>query len=526
MKFHIVEIFNRSITLELENEERYYTQKEYSIYVNDVFYGKFKKNVVSVFGLDTDTKYRIRLEAEGEVEERECVTKVESFRFDVRDFGAKGDGSTDDTIYIQAAISTCPKAGTVYIPKGEYLVRPLFLKSDITIYLAKGASLVGDTDRKHYPILYGMRESTDERRELSFSSWEGNPLSAFASLITGMEVENVDIIGEGVINGNADRSDWWMDAKKKRIAWRPNTVYFCRSKKIRMQGVEVKNSPSWTIHSYYCEDIKFLDIKIYNPSDSPNTDGFDPESCKDVLVLGTEISVGDDCIAIKSGKYYMSLYHHVPSENIIIRNCKLNRGHGSVTIGSEVAGGVSKVYISQCIFDSTDRGLRIKTRRGRGERSILSDIFFDKIDMVDVSMPFTVNMFYFCDPDGHSDYVQNQEALPVDERTPKIGDIHARDIDCIGIDASLICMYGLPEMPIEHIELQNITATYKEKENQRAFVPIMMDNFEEMKGRGIFVKNIKNLDMENIKVIGSEDEDIVAYHIESMKRENVEFKDC
>ena len=160
-----------------------------------------------------------------------------------------------------------------------------------------------------------------------------------------------------------------------------------------------------------------MNIRIFNPDDSPNTDGFDPESCTDVLLIGTEISVGDDCIAIKSGKYYMSRYHFRRTSGIEIRNCNLMRGHGSVTLGSEAASGVENVRVSKCIFDRTDRGVRIKTRRGRGERSVLDDLVIDNVVMDRVHMPLTVNMFYFCDPDGHSDYVQNQEARPVDEMT-------------------------------------------------------------------------------------------------------------
>jgi polygalacturonase len=123
----------------------------------------------------------------------------------------------------------------------------------------------------------------------------------------------------------------------------------------------------------------FLNLTIQNPYDSPNTDGFDPESCRNVLLLGTKISVGDDCIAIKSGKYYMAKNHFMRTENVVIRNCDLESGHGSVTVGSEIAGGVTGVKVEQCLFDSTDRGVRIKTRRGRGTRSLLDDICFNHI---------------------------------------------------------------------------------------------------------------------------------------------------
>ena len=377
MTFDIVEIFNRSVTLEINTEKIFEQEKEYKVFVNDSLAEETKKNVVSITGLLPDTNYELKVVSE----DFECVkaftTKHESVLLDVTAFGAKGDGKTRDNAAIQAAILSCPKDGTVYLPKGTYYTTPLFLKSNMTLWLDEGAVLLGDTDRSNYPVLPGMTRTTDEKDEYNLSSWEGNPLDSYASLVTAIDAENLDIIGPGTLDGNAQNSDWWVNAKVKRGAWRPNTLYLCRCKNVRVQNIRVQNSPCWTVHPYYCDNLSFLNLYIYNHSDSPNTDGLDPESCKDVLVLGTTISVGDDCMAIKSGKYYMSLKHHKVTDNIVIRNCKFERGHGSVTVGSEVAGGVKNVRVSRCIFDGTDRGLRIKTRRGRGSRSVLDDILFE-----------------------------------------------------------------------------------------------------------------------------------------------------
>jgi polygalacturonase len=362
-----------------------------------------------------------------------------------------------------------------------------------------------------------MTPTTDEKDEYNLSSWEGNPLTSYASLITAIDAENLDIIGEGTLDGNAQNSDWWVNAKVKRGAWRPNTLYLARCKKVRVQGITVQNSPCWTIHPYYCDDLSFLNLYIHNPSDSPNTDGLDPESCKDVLVLGTVISVGDDCMAIKSGKYYMSLMHHKETDGVIIRNCKFERGHGSVTVGSEAAGGVRNIRVSQCIFDGTDRGLRIKTRRGRGERSILDDILFENIDMNGVHMPFTVNMFYFCDPDGHSDYVQNQEPAPVDEMTPAIGSITGRNINCKGVSACVLCAVGLPERPIGKLTFENIKASFLPENERVPERPVMMDNFDEMSGRGIYAKNVEELVLNNVEIKGSVDTEPEMINVGNVK---------
>ena len=526
MDFNIVEVFCRSVTIELITETAFKQERPFSIFINGEKRYTGDRNVITVAGLLPDTKYSIAVRdesKESDAAEKEFTTRHESVLLDVKAFGAKGDGVTNDTAAIQAAICSCPKDGTVYLPKGEYLVTPVFLKSNMTFWLDEGAVLLGDTDRNHYPLLPGMTPTTDEKDEYNLSSWEGNPLTSFASLVTAIDAENLDIIGPGTIDGNAQNSDWWVNAKVKRIAWRPNALYLCRCKHVRVQNVTVKNSPCWTVHPYYSDDLAFLNLYIHNPSDSPNTDGLDPESCSNVRVLGTVISVGDDCMAIKSGKYYMSMKHHKVTENVVIRNCLFERGHGSVTVGSEAAGGVKNVRVSQCIFDGTDRGLRIKTRRGRGERSILDDILFEKIQMDGVHMPFTVNMFYFCDPDGHSDYVQNQNPAPVDEMTPYIGTIAGKDISCKGVSACMLCAVGLPESAIGELNFENIKVSFLDEADRIPERPVMMDNFDEMSGRSIYAKNVKKLVLKNVEITGSADGGPELINVHEKKLEDVKY---
>ena len=525
MKFRVTEIFNRSITVELVNRDKYRTQP-YLVKLNGepVFDGPQDRNVFAITGLQPDTEYRLSVQSAVESTRPDTQlfrTRPESALLDVRKFGAVGDGVHRDTAALQAAIYACPEKGTVRVPKGRYLTSPLFLRSSITLWLEEGAVLLGDPDRSHYPVLPGMIPGTDEKSEFPMGTWEGNPLDSFASLITGIGVQEVDIIGPGVIDGNAQNGDWWEDVRTKRTAWRPNTVYLLRCTNIRMQNVTIRNSPSWTLHPAYCHHLRFSVLTIENPADSPNTDGFDPESCSDVRLIGTRISVGDDCIAIKSGKYYMAHYHWKKSTGTVIRNCLFERGHGSVTIGSEIAGGVEEVHVSQCIFDGTDRGVRLKTRRGRGERSLLDGLIFERIEMRSVPMPVTVNMFYYCDPDGHSEEVQDRAAHPVTERTPRIGTIEVRDVVCTGVNASLLCAYGIPEMPVECIVLEHVKASFLPKEERTPYIPVMMDGLDPMEGVGFYMQNVRKAVLEDIRLEGIDRDQLLIGEPEQLESERI-----
>lgn len=502
MKFKQMAVTVRSVTIERVNTDQY-ESTVCQVFINNQLKAETAKNVISVFGLDPDTEYTLTVKDEAGEETQVVHTNVETILLNVHAFGTKGDGVHDDTAAIQAAIACCPKDGTVYLPKGTYLSASLFLKSDMNFWLAKDAVLLGATDRNQYPILPGMvRNIYDNAKEMSFGSWEGTPLDCFAALVSAVGAKNLTVFGEGTINGNADAADWWVNQKVKRIAWRPRLIFLNGCENVLFQGVTVKNSPSWTIHPYYSSQLKFMNLLIQNPYNSPNTDGFDPESCTDVLLLGTKIAVGDDCVAIKSGKLYMAVAHHRASERIEIRNCSLEHGHGSVTIGSEIAGGVNNVVVTQCRFVGTDRGVRIKTRRGRGEKSVLTDLHFENIRMDDVKMPITVNMHYFCDPDGHSSYVQDQNPAEKDYRTPTIGSITLKGVECHGVSTSLVCACGLPESPIEQITIENLEAYYLPETERQPAVPLMMDGFEPVSGESIWLKNVAALNVKHLTIHG------------------------
>lgn len=515
MKFDIIFREARSFTIELKDAGIYQLEKEYEIYVNDKLAKKSNKVVQTVNGLKPDTEYKVYIKQGDETSKTVTLkTDYESYTLNVRDFGALGDGKRDDTASIQAAIYSCPKDGRVLVPKGIYKITSLFMKSDLRFELEEGAVLSAITDREKFAVLPGLIESYDEQNEYNLGTWEGNPLDMFAAIITCINVSNVMIYGKGVIDGCADHENWWKNPKIKRIAWRPRQIFMNNCENMIIQGIRVTNSPSWNLHPYFSKNLKFIDLEILNPKDSPNTDGLDPESCENVEIIGVYFSLGDDCIAIKSGKIYMGAKYKVPSKNLMIRQCCMRDGHGSITIGSEMAAGVVNLTVKDCLFINTDRGLRIKTRRGRGEDAIIDDILFENIKMDHVMTPFVINSFYFCDPDGYTEYVRSKEALPVDDRTPDIRKLAFRNITCDNCHVAGAFMYGLPERKIEKVEMKNITVNYAEKPMMG--VPAMMEGISPSTKRGIYANNITTLEIDNVVVEGCEGEVLTAENIDNL----------
>ncbi|MDO9630092.1 MAG: glycoside hydrolase family 28 protein [Acholeplasmataceae bacterium] len=512
--FNVIFKSSRSLTLELKNHDIYYAKEPFDVKVNEeVMLKAIDTNVFSLYNLNPNEKYTIEVLGYKDV----IQTDIESSFVNVKDFGAIGDGVADDTMSIQTAMLTCPKNGRVLIPEGTYLVRPLFLKSNQTIELVKNATLLGHINRKEYPILPAQITKADNSI-LELSSWEGNPAPTFASIITGILVENVKIIGEGVIDCNAQNSDWWVTHKIMRGgAWRPKGVFLSNSSHIGMQGVTVTNTPSWNLHPYFSSYIDFIDMKIISPKDSPNTDGCDPESCDKVNVIGLNFSVGDDCIAIKSGKFEMGMKYRRPTKDMVVRNCMMAYGHGAVVLGSEMSGGIKDLSVTQCYFKETDRGLRIKTRRGRGESAVIDGITFENIYMDNVLTPLVMNMYYYCDDDGKTEYVWSKKALTVDHRTPYLGSFKFKNMVCNNVHVAAGFFYGLPEQPIRSIELENIKFTYAR--NMIPEIPAMMSFLEKMTGEGLQFRYVDHVSLKNVKLEGQTGEPLVLENVKDFKAE-------
>jgi len=481
---------------ELENNDPHFTE-EYEIYINEELYRKTNKNVVSIFGLKPDTNYSFDIKNY----KFEIKTLKPSFVINIKDYGATGDGVTNDSSKINAALYCALDGATIYIPKGTYLVDQIFLRSNIGIYIEKGATIVQNPNRAELAILKGYERDYDHTSADSNASWEGHPLDCYCSLIYGKNVENVHIYGDGEINGNGDISGFWDSPKIKNIAFRPRNITLNQCERITISGITSKNSACWNIHPYYCTNVSFFDLHIESIEESPNTDGLNPESCHNVEIIGCTFTVGDDCIAIKSGKYYMSKKHLRPTKNVVVRNCYMQKGHGAIVLGSEIACGVYDVKIMQCYFEGTDRGLRVKTRRGRGKDSIVDNISFDNVVMDGVTHCFVVNMFYFCDPDGKSDYVRNKNVTTMDEQTPTVKNIIVTNLIAKNIKGSAVFIYGLPENKVQNIVMKNNNIHFADQRINE--VPAMMEDVEIIENLGVFITNGTNVIIENTNFEGT-----------------------
>lgn len=366
-------------------------------------------------------------------------------------YGASADGKKMDTQAIQAAIDACAQkgGGTVFLPAGKYLTGAIKLKSNIDLHLDSGATLLGSQDPGDYPVYP--------------SPWPGGSRE-ISSLIYGDGLTNVSLTGRGTIDGQGQA--WWTrqwlmfpkrgapvpalseEERRAEVAkisnGRPRLMTLLNCRNVLIEGLTLINSAFWTVHPMFCDGVTITGLTILNPVPSPNTDGIDPESCRNVHISDCHIDVGDDCIAIKSGKDALGRQVGRPCENITITNLTTGRGHG-VSIGSEMSGGVRNVTITNCVFQGMDRGIRIKTQRGRG--GVVEGVTASNIVMQDVPEPFALTCFY---SHGNPD-----EARPVDEGTPKFRDFHFAHITARGA-RSAGQITGLREMPISGVAFNDI----------------------------------------------------------------------
>ncbi len=430
----------------------------------------------------------------------------------LKSFGGKTDGKTSNTAIIKKAIDklTANGGGTLYFPAGTYLTGPIKLENNITVDIESGATILFSGEYEEYLPFVKMR-------------YEGVVMKSFCPLFYAYEKENITIKGRGKIDGNG--AHWWhvawaMDGIEKyapllkRVAplqelwdkenpnlkieeqsdwkrtlakkfFRPPFIQMYKSKNILIEGVTIVNSPFWTINPEFCENITVKGVSIFNPY-SPNTDGINPSSCKDVHISDCHISVGDDCITLKSGRDLQGREYATPCENVTITNCTMLAGHGGVVIGSEMSGDVRKITISNCIFDGTDRGIRIKSTRGRG--GIVEEIRVSNVVMKNINKEaITLNLFY-----------SNVPAEPLSERTPIFRNIHFSNIT--GSDVNAACtIWGIEEAPISNITFTDINIDAKtgfdiDKSKDLTFTDVQVNA---TLSPSFSIKNSENIQMNN-----------------------------
>lgn len=394
----------------------------------------------------------------------------------VADFSAVGNGRTLNTNAIQRAIDTCSQAGggRVIVPSGRWLTVPIELKSGVDLHLEAGAELVFTDEKKHYfPDPTSPRKG-DGKNRLSGQSYAPEMANAFLPkpLISASGCRNIAITGPGKLDGQGlgwwPLHQGWWEARQREYpqavhdhAWqgldasgkyeRPPMIHPVNCRNVLLEGFTISNGPFWMIHPLACENliVRKVTVRSAGPArnpHSPNTDGINPESCKNVLIEDCDIDTGDDSVAIKSGLDEAGRKRGLPSQNIVIRHCRLRR----IAIGSEMSGGVRNVLIQDCDVSGMSSCIHIKSRRGRG--GIVENIWVQDLRSgVCNSAVLQLDMEYW------TQYIP-APLEPVSERTPKFRNIHFKNItsDRPSPTGRAIYLNGLPEMPMENLTFENI----------------------------------------------------------------------
>lgn len=360
----------------------------------------------SRFSADTNDQWPLA----DAIRQRVTVPAFPDRRFDIRDFGAKGDGVFENTEVFAKAIAACHTAGggKVIVPPGRYLSGPIHLLSNVNLHLVEGAAIAFVTNPDAYlPAV--------------LTRWEGMEMMGYSPLIYAYGQNNIAVTGKGTVDGQANRTTWWpwkgnnfssvdwgvpgvptqtearnqlmqdvennlpvdqrLYAQDSRL--RPVFIQPYKCTNVLIEGITITNAPFWLLNPVLCKSVTIDAVNF--ASLGPNSDGCDPESCSDVIIKNCIFDTGDDCIAIKSGRNADGRRLNIPSENILISHCKMRSGHGGVVIGSEISGGARNVFVENCEMSSPDldRGIRIKTNSVRGgliENFLVRDVTIGEVD--------------------------------------------------------------------------------------------------------------------------------------------------
>lgn len=396
------------------------------------------------------------------------IARPEIPKRDVRvaDYGGHGDGQTDNTQPIAKAIAACVEAGggRVILPRGVCLTGPVRLRSNIELHVPKGTRLKFIPEPARYlpPVL---------------TRWEGVELMGYHPLIYAYEEHDVAVTGGGILDGSADDRTWWpwkgpwggkfddVPMPERQVAdrnrlfdmaergvpvadrvfgegsrLRPPFFQPYRCKNVLFEGVTVVSSPFWLLHPVLCESVTFRHVIC--DSHGPNNDGCDPESCTDVLIDNCTFNTGDDCIAIKAGRNADGRRLASPCENIVIRNCRMQDGHGGVAIGSEMTGGVRNVYMHDCTMDSPhlSQVLGIKTNGYRG--GVVEDIHMTRIKVGQVDKTFVQIWLYYEEGEGGA-FVPAVRRVTVSDST-------------VATTRRVLVVRGRPDSPVNGLRLHNV----------------------------------------------------------------------
>ncbi|MDD4990860.1 MAG: glycoside hydrolase family 28 protein [Paludibacter sp.] len=458
----------------------------------------------------------------------------------VEECGGIGNGMILNTKAFENAINILSEkgGGTLLVPFGVWLTGPIELKSNINLHLSKGAIILFTSDLNAYPLVKAV--------------FEGQNTYRCQSPISGKDLTNIAITGEGTINGNGQiwrplkkikvteeywnsvistggvlvNKDYWLPTSKIKKAedlmknkdfsfnslsssqldsikdyFRPVMINFISCKNVYLQGVLFENSPNWNIHPLLCENLLIDNITIKNPSYAQNGDGIDFESCKNVIMVNSTIDAGDDAICLKSGKDEEGRLRAKPTENVIVDNCKVFKGHGGFVVGSEMSGGVRNVLVSNCSFMGTNAGLRFKSGRGRG--GIVENIYVRNISMFDIVFDsFVFDLYYGAKNETESAVDSTRQNLELklpqfSSSTPVFRNIFIENV--ISRNANRAMYFnGLPEMNIMNVQIKNSKISSRLGAEIVESDGVIFDNVEIIpkEGAALILDDVKNFKME------------------------------
>jgi polygalacturonase len=438
----------------------------------------------------------------------------------VRDFGAAGNGRNDDSEAIAAALAACARrGGTVTFPPGIYATGPLRLASNIVLHLSDGATIRFSDRFSDYPSVP--------------TRWEGVECYGFSPLVYGCGLENVSIEGGGTLDGQG--AAWWRELTDRRAAGRtapetklekalarlnpgyqesgsggggremqflrPPLVQFFHCRNVRLRGITCQDSPFWTVHLVYCDQGEIEGVFFHNPPEAPNTDGLAIDSCRDIRVNDCVFDVGDDCISLKAGIDEQGRKIARPCESIAISGCTMRRGHGGVVLGSDTAGGIRNVLVSGCRFDGTDRGIRLKSRRGRG--GCIEELRVNDILMTGGLCPLVINSYYSCGSRPDEAELFAEDARPATDATPRVREISLSKIVARGVRAAAGFICGLPESPVEDLELSDITIELSPGAPETLRDAAMTRGIDPGGGKELYGKHIRRARFSGLRICGA-----------------------
>lgn len=283
-----------------------------------------------------------------------------------------GDGVTNQALPLQQAIDSCSAAGggTLKLPKGTYMIGPIYMKSNVTLHLDSLATLLASSNMNDFIV------GTKTLNIINGTNSSSNTA-----------IQNVTINGKGTIDGSG--APWWAAYLANTAISRPRLVYISYCTNLTLDSITLQNSPSFHFVPNQCQNVIASNLKILAPSTSPNTDGIDPSDCQGVAISNCTIDNGDDDIAIKGGRINSAL--GIGCQDLTVTNCTFLHGHG-LSIGSETDDGVKNLTVTNCIFNGTTNGIRLKSLIGAG--GMMQNLHYTGITMTNVTNPLIIDLNY------------------------------------------------------------------------------------------------------------------------------------